>query len=454
MARKLNRSQKNSIRNFVAMALLTVIGLFFTFCSIPVPFSSTGEIFNGFAGSVSVGMDLSGGVSAVYDCALPEGSEKSLDSAIRSTVNRVSDLLNREYSEAVVTSLGSSQILVEVSGAEDNDSVFSNIGQGKTLYLTYEEHGKVYVDGSKDIKNMKALFQSYWGVLIEFTEEGQAHFAELTRLAGESSDQKIHFYLGDVEGEELTYMQCTSEINEASTFIGNSDWSEDNAITYIYQIVGGTFESTLTLKEITTVSATLGDNTLTLVMIALAVALLLVMILMWVRYGALGLLADFAMLIYTVLFVFLMQAVTLIQLTMSGIGAILLSYLFLIDGMIITFEKIRNEYRLGKKIPLSVKNGINGSFWTIFDTSIAGLLLSVVLCIAGTPKVLSFGLILVVGITLSFFVNQVLLRGFAKWYVALNGTKPKSLHFPKQVKHEKATDEIVVEYEGGDVNEK
>ena len=92
MAKKINRLKKNSIMNFVAVAVLTAIGIVLSVCSFIIPFTST--VFNGFASSISLGLDLAGGVSVVYDCALSENSNTNdLDSAIDATVKRLQSVI-------------------------------------------------------------------------------------------------------------------------------------------------------------------------------------------------------------------------------------------------------------------------------------------------------------------------------------------------------------------------
>ena len=147
---------------------------------------------------------------------------------------------------------------------------------------------------------------------------------------------------------------------------------------------------------------------------------------------------------------FFLQAISFVQLTLPGLAGIILSIGMAVDGTIIIFERFRDEYRSGKKIPLSVKTGFKRAFWPIFDSNITTILTAVVLLILGTASIQGFAITLLIGIVLSMFMNLVVLRFLVKWYLPLNSVKAKKLHLPKQVRAFKENDVVV---EGGQTNE-
>ena len=113
-------------------------------------------------------------------------------------------------------------------------------------------------------------------------------------------------------------------------------------------------------------------------------------------------------------------------------------------------KKIREEYRTGKKIPLSVKSGFKKALWPILDSHIVMAIVAIFLWIFGTSSIQGFAIPFLIGIVLSLFVNLVVLRFFVKWYLPFNSVKAKKLHLPKQVRVFKEDDEAVV---GGQANE-
>ena len=458
MAKKINRQKKNSIMNFVAVAVLTAIGIVLSVCSFIIPFTST--TFNGFANSISLGLDLAGGVSVVYDCSLSETSNTSdLDAAIDATVARLESVIGREYSEAIITRQGNSEIRIEVPSVTNSDEIFGLIGDPTPLYMTLEdgaldEQNDIYISGA-DIENVFVSYQdSNYGVVINFTNEGKAKFSELTGNAS-SGNQKIYIYLGEPsEGDAWNELTCTETITSGSTFISAGEgesWTYDEAEEYSLRIMSGTFNVTLDLKENSVISATLGTNALKYCLIGTAVGLFVILLIMWLRYGDFGLLTFFALVIYIVLMIFFLQAISFVQLTLPGLAGIILSIGMAVDGAVIIFEKVREDYRAGKKIPMACKNGFKRAFWPIFDSNITTIFTSLILYILGTASIQGFAITLLIGIILSMFMNLVILRFFVKWYLPLNSVKAKPLHLPKQLKPAKEEPQMVPA--GGDTNE-
>ncbi len=454
-----SKSKRNSILNFVAVVILTIIGIVLTIGGFDIPF--TKQTYNGFANSISLGLDLAGGISVVYDCSLPTGSEnQDLNKAIDATRQRLQSVIGQSYSEVNIQRQGSRRIIIEVPSVTDSEEIFDLIGTPTPLYMTTETYESmeeleksdtVYIKGT-DIDDVGVSVQNEeYGVAVNFTNEGRDKFTELTRFESSSEgDQTIHVYIGEI-GDDSTRqltLTCKETITGGSTFI-SGDFDADSARDYALQIMSGTFNVKLSLVESTVISATLGADALKYCLIGGFVGLIVVMFIMWWRYGDFGLLASFALVIYLILMIFFLQAISFVQLTLPGLAGIVLSIGMAVDGTVIIFERVREEWKSGKKLPLSVKGGFKRAFWPIFDSNITTIITAVVLYILGTASIQGFAITLLIGILLSMFMNLVVLRFFVKWYLPFNSVKAKPLHLPKQER--KAKDgEIVVE--GGQVN--
>lgn len=431
-----SKTKKNSILNFVAITIVTVIGLVLAFGSFNIPF--TNYTYNGFLNSISLGLDLAGGVSVVYDCSLAKDSNtQDLDTAIEATVTRLSSVIGSEYSEASITRQGSSKIRIEVPSVTDSEEIFELIGEPTPLYMTLEQSATAdaRILGT-DIKEVFATYNSQeekYGVTVNFTDEGASKFASLTADAA-SGNKQIFIYLGEIDDTADLTLTCEEKISGGSTFISGSFDTYEDAQNYALQIMSGTFNVSLELVESTVISATLGAEALKYALIGAAVGLALIFFLLWLRYGDFGLLVSLALVIYIVLTLFFLQAISFVQLTLPGLAGIILSIGMAVDGTVIIFERFREEYRSGKKIPLASKIGFKRAFWPIFDSNITTILTGIVLYILGTASIQGFAITLLVGIVLSMFMNLVVLRFLVKWYLPLNSFKHKKLHLPKQVK--------------------
>lgn len=450
-----SKVKKNSIINFVAMIVITILGIVLSVCSFDIPFTS--YTYNGFANSISLGLDLAGGISVVYDCSIAKDSNTSdLDKAIDATVTRLESVITKEYSEATITRQGNTKIRIEVPSVTNSDEIFDMIGEPTPLYmtLTQSSSAEARIKGS-DISNVQATVQKgdsgdyVYGVSVTFTKEGAKKFAGLTGEAA-SGDKKIYIYLGEIDDSADMQLTCEQKITGGSTFISGSFDTMKDAEDYALKIMSGTFNVELELLESSVVSATLGGQALKLAIIGGFVGMFLIMLILWLRYGDFGFLASFALVMYTVLMLFFLQAISFVQLTLPGLAGIILSIGMAVDGTVIIFERVREEYRSGKKIPLSVKIGFKRAFWPIFDSNITTIITALVLYILGTASIQGFAITLLIGIVLSMFMNLVILRFLVKWYLPFNSVKAKKLHLPKQIKHIKESEEAIV---GGQANE-
>lgn len=450
-----SKVKKNSIINFVAMIVITILGIVLSVCSFDIPFTS--YTYNGFANSISLGLDLAGGISVVYDCSIAKDSNTSdLDKAIDATVTRLESVITKEYSEATITRQGNTKIRIEVPSVTNSDEIFDMIGEPTPLYmtLTQSSSAEARIKGS-DISNVQATVQKgdsgdyVYGVSVTFTKEGAKKFADLTGEAA-GGDKKIYIYLGEIDDSADMQLTCEQKITGGSTFISGSFDTMKDAEDYALKIMSGTFNVELELLESSVVSATLGGQALKLAIIGGFVGMFLIMLILWLRYGDFGFLASFALVMYTVLMIFFLQAISFVQLTLPGLAGIILSIGMAVDGTVIIFERVREEYRSGKKIPLSVKIGFKRAFWPIFDSNITTIITALVLYILGTASIQGFAITLLIGIVLSMFMNLVILRFLVKWYLPFNSVKAKKLHLPKQIKHIKESEEAIV---GGQANE-
>ncbi len=429
--------KKRTITKFIITAILVVFGLILSVCSFDIGIYT----YNGFANSIKLGIDLEGGVLAVYNVKNIDNNETNFDSQVEATILRISSLLtSKGFSEATVVrqgnGLNATQIRVEVPDVDDPEEILNLIGEPAELEIkkVNTEEAEAIVTG-KHIKHVQAGKQDgAYGVSIEFTEEGALLFKDLTsELSG--SQGTLYMYIG---GEYYSQATVQTTISNGRTFISGGMNSLDEAEEYATKIMSGTFDVELTLYSNEYVSATLGKDALKWAIIGGAIGLLLIFIIMYIVYKHLGLIANFSLIIYGILMMFFLQAIPLVQLTLAGIAGIILSLGMAVDANIVIFERMKDEYKLGKKIPVAVENGFKKGLVTILDSNITTLIACLVLYIFGTGTIQSFAITLAIGIVISMFTALVLTKVFCKWYLHLNSKNPKKLNF----KREATVDEI------------
>lgn len=422
------RKKKNiSIRNFIAMSVLALIGILLCVLTFPIPF--TDYDYQGFARSISLGLDLKGGIEAVFEAESTKEGISTKD-AMDATIERLTDLLTNEgYSEATITTEGTNRIRVEVPDVSDPSEVLELIGTPASLAIRKEKDtsATVYITGDH-IKSVNAGYQNgAWGVSVDFDADGTRIFKELSEELY-SSGEPIYIYIGDSLFSSPTF---SSVIADGKTFISGSMNSQQDAENFALRLRSGTFDCSLTLLSSSTVSATLGANALRLSLIAALVGLILIFIFMILVYRDLGIIASFSLVYYCILMIFFLQAIPFVQLTLPGIAGIILSLGMAVDANVVIFERIKDEYRMGKRIQSCVQAGYKKATISIIDSNITTLIASIVLYILGTGSIKGFAITLFLGIVISMFTSLFLTKVFTKWYLNINSTNPRRLNLKR-----------------------
>src|SRR5690606_13290808 len=135
--------------------------------------------------------------------------------------------------------------------------------------------------------------------------------------------------------------------------------------------------------------------------VAAAVGISLVLLFMLVYYRLPGMVAvvTLSTYVYLILLVFEWIGGVLI---LPGIAAIMLGVGMAVDANIITYERIREEMRVGKSVQEAFKVGPRSSFSPIIDANITSLLAAIVLFYFGTSSVKGFATLLIISILVSF----------------------------------------------------
>ena len=188
--------------------------------------------------------------------------------------------------------------------------------------------------------------------------------------------------------------------------------------------MSGTFAVTLEYQKGEPISPTLGEGAMKYGLIAGAIGLVLVMLFMCFNYRVFGLVASMALGLYSVMMLFLLSVIPLVQLTLPGIAGILLSIGMAIDGNVIIYERIKDEYANGKSILSAAHYGYRKSVGAILDGNITTIIAAVILYIFGSGSVQGFALTLFIGIALAMFSSLVVSRGLINYVVAINNTNP------------------------------
>ena len=196
----------------------------------------------------------------------------------------------------------------------------------------------------------------------------------------------------------------------------------DQATSIAAKIQSGALPLELTQQKVDKVSATLGQDAVSSSVRAALIGILLIMLLMIVRYRLNGLIASWALTIYTIL-LFLLIALFHIQLTLPGLAGVVLGIGMAVDANVIIFERFNEEIRKGRSAKAAVRAGFKNAMSAILDANVTTLIAAIVLLFYGTGSIQGFAKTLLLGVVVSMFTAVMVTRFLMNRFVNAGATK-------------------------------
>ncbi|MDW8481234.1 MAG: protein translocase subunit SecD [Meiothermus sp.] len=274
----------------------------------------------------------------------------------------------------------------------------------KSLYKL-EDLGPPLLTGT-DLRTASATFDQFGRpqVSMEFTPEGARKFEEVTRA---NINRQLAVVLDD---KVYTAPVIRSAIPGGQAVIeGLSSVQEASDIALVLR--SGSLPVKLEVAETRAIGPTLGQDAIAAGIRAGIIGAVLLFALLFAYYGFwMGLVAAMGLLYTAVL---LLASISLLQatLTLPGIAGLILTLGAAVDGNVLSFERIKEELKLGKKFRQAIPGGFSHSIITILDVNMCHLLAAAALYQYSTGPVRGFAVMLALGVVTSVFSNLV----FSRW---------------------------------------
>ena len=358
---------------------------------------------------ISQGLDLRGGVSAVYE-AQDEG-QSDFASLLSGTMAVLRNrLTNQGFTEATVTQQGTNRIRIEIPDVDDPNEILNIIGQPAHLEFKTAD-GETIMDGSAVVSAEMGYLDGQPVVQFTLNDEGATAFATAT---AENVGSTISI---ELDGEVISAPKVNQAITGGQGYI-EGNFTAESAQQLAMLIQSGALPLDIEQIEVRTISATLGEDALSTSMTAAVIGVLLVIVFMLVIYRLPGVMASLTLLID----MFLLAVIPGVQLTLPGIAGIVLSIGMAVDANVIIFERMKEEMRAGKTVRASVESGFKRAFSAILDSNITTIIAGLVLMIFGAGTIKGFAITLTIGVVCSMFTAVVVTRFLLRQMVGLNFT--------------------------------
>ena len=291
----------------------------------------------------------------------------------------------------------------------------------------------ILMDGSMVESATANVYQDESGtskyvVSLDFTDEGKDKFAEIT---SEYVGSAISIWMDDIM---ISAPTVNSAITDGKAQI-EGDFTASEATELANKISAGALPFQLETVSNGSISATLGENSLTAMAYAGVIALIVIVLIMIIFYRLPGFIASIALIGQVGLSVAAVSGyfttIPSFTMTLPGIAGLILSIGMGVDCNVITAERIREELRLGRTLDGALERGTKNSLSAIIDGNMTVVIVSIILMLVFGPSnilsaifgesttgtIYSFGYTLLVGVISNFimgiFFSRLMLRSVA-----------------------------------------
>lgn len=361
---------------------------------------------------LKLGLDLVGGAQFEFEAQptkqVPDITLEVMRGLVKVFENRVNA---SGTTEAIVQQVGKDRILVEVPGANP-DVVKRRLLA--TANLEFKELTDINADTwletgitGANLKRANVVAGSTpgnWAIAFELQPEAARAFGDLTsRLI----DKPLGIFL---DGNKISAPIVRSAITGGTGEI-SGNFTAETAQDLAVQLNAGALPVPVTILQERSIGATLGQESINKSLKAGIWGFLSIVVFMILLYRLPGIIAALALAVYVLMSLAVFQSV--VTLTLAGIAGFILSIGMAVDANILIFERAKEEMRQGKSVFVSIKDGFDRAYSSIFDSNMNTAIVCLVLIMFGTGVVKGFAVTLLIGVVMSLisslFVTKTLL---------------------------------------------
>jgi len=300
---------------------------------------------------------------------------------------------------------------------------------GSTVYRPYYIERRRQLGGDT-VKNAFVTYDQMTSqpkISLEFDREGKKLFGQVTEQYAQTEQQPGRFLAIILDDKLYSAPHLNEPIYGGRAEISGS-FSVVEARKLVNVLRAGALPGRVKIVEERTVAPTLGKDSIDSGLRAVIYGGIAVLAFMWLYYMLPGLIANLSLVFMLLLlpvgmvvasgFLGVLSgsleggAVSLPTLTLYGIAGIVLTVGMAVDANVLTFERMREEWRVGKSISGAINAGYNKAFSTILDANVTTLLTAVILFWQGSGPIRGFAVTLSAGILVSMFIVLVMTRLF------------------------------------------
>lgn len=381
--------------------------------------------------NTNYGLDLQGGFEVLYQVSpIKKGSKLNSDmvyNTYKSLVKRI-DILG--VSEPEISIEGEDKIRVKLAGITNKEEAREVLSS--TASLTFRDSTDHLLMTSEVLGgNAKVTRDQSGKPAVSLSIKDTDTFYDVTNKVSKKDNNLIVIWL-DYDEENDSYSKekdkcgtlnnshCLSAATVSQGFssdvIITGNFTEDEATNLVELINSGALPTKLSEISSRTVEASFGASSLDKTMLAGIVGICIVIIIMIAIYHFAGFVASMGVIMYTA-FTFLIFYLLNGVLTLPGIAAILLGIGMAVDANVISFERIKEQIKIGKNIDEAFNIGNKSSFTSIIDANTTTMIVAIIIFIFGQSSVKGFATMLIISIIVTIIVMVFFTKYILKLFV-------------------------------------
>jgi len=269
-------------------------------------------------------------------------------------------------------------------------------GDPKREATGYYLVSKVASVTGKDLRMVRRGQDEYGAPAVAFQlkPDGAARFEQVT---GENVGKRLAIIL---DKKVQSAPAINTRIGDSGIIQGH--FTIEAADDLVIILKAGSLPAGIKTLENRTIGPSLGADSIRSGFLAGLVALVAIMAFMIVYYRISGINAIVALFLNQVI-LFGTLAYFRASLTLPGIAGIILGIGMAVDCNVLVFERIREEYALGKSILNSISLGFDRAFRTIFDSHMTTIIAAVFLFQFGTGPIKGYAVTLIISLVANLF---------------------------------------------------
>ena len=234
-------------------------------------------------------------------------------------------------------------------------------------------------------------------VSLDLTDRGGKVFGQLT-------EKNVNRRLAIILDEVVRSAPVIRERILGGSAQISGDFTQKEAADLAIVLRVGALPAPVEVIQNLSVGASLGQDSINKGLMSGLFGTVMVLLFMMIYYRLSGVIANCALLL-NILFLFCGLAAMEATLTLPGIAGIILAIGMAVDSNVLIFERMREEFAIGKTVKSGIEGGYDKALWTIIDSQVTTLITALALFLFGTGPIKGFAVTLSLGVTFNLFTT-------------------------------------------------